>query len=98
MNRLFIIFLLLTTGIASAAPKLPLEVKNYIETREACEYFRGEPWENTDEYKNRKEFIFAKVKEYCTGTDKQLAKLRHKYRKLEFVMNSLRKYRTKIDE
>jgi hypothetical protein len=98
MNRLITIFLLLTIGIASAASKLPLEVKNYIETREACEHFRGEPWENNDEYKSRKEFIFAKVKEYCTGTDKQLAKLRHKYRKAEFVMDSLQKYRTKIDQ
>ena len=98
MKRQVIALLLLGIGISNAATNLPIEVQSYIETREACEHFRGEPWEKTDEYKNRKEFIFAKVKEYCSGTDKQLAKLRHKYRKLEFVMNSLRKYRTKIDE
>ena len=96
--RLIFGLLLFGINISNAATKLPIEVLNYIETREACEHFRGEPWENTDEYKNRKEFIFAKVKEYCTGTDKQLAKLRHKYRKSELVMSSLRKYIVKIDE
>ncbi|MEH6757524.1 MAG: hypothetical protein V7676_08435 [Parasphingorhabdus sp.] len=46
--------------------------RNFIVERQGCDHFRGEP--GYDEA--RRKFLTAQIKKLCSGTDKQLEKLR----------------------
>jgi len=78
---------------------LPADVKSFVDRRDGCDHFRGEPWDTGDDpiKKERREFIFEKLKELCTGTDNQLKELREKYREDEVLINLLEKYESKIE-
>lgn len=55
-------------------------VRAYIEQREACDHFRGEPVEGEGaEALERLEFVQRQIVEKCTGTDAELARLRTTY-------------------
>lgn len=84
---------------AQKIPNLPPDVKAFVERRDGCDHFRGEPWDNGDDpiIKERREFIFKKIKELCTGSDNQLKELRDKYRNDTVVFNLLGKYESKIE-
>jgi hypothetical protein len=70
-----------------------------FDTRQACDHFRGEPWNLGDEreIKGRREFILESIKEYCTGTDKQLAELRRKYADNPKIIERLQEYEDHIE-
>ena len=46
-----------------AASELPKDVQSFIDKREGCDHFRGEPWDPGDEsvIKERREFIFKNI-------------------------------------
>ena len=87
------------SSMALAAESLPADVQSFIDTRQACDHFRGEPWDPGDEpeIKERREFIFESIKKYCTGTDKRLRELRSKYRDNPRVVERLREYEDHIE-
>lgn len=61
---------------------LPHEVRAFVERREACDHFRGEPWPEDDgeSARARRAELTEKMRETCTGTDATLAGFRKKYR------------------
>jgi hypothetical protein len=82
-----------------AAESLPADVQSFIDTRQACDHFRGEPWNPGDEpeIKARREFIIESIMKYCTGTDKRLAELRAKYNDNPKIIERLRDYEDRIE-
>jgi hypothetical protein len=65
-----------------ATKPLPREVRVFIERREGCDHFRGEPVpEPADDPKGeRRRQIESALAKLCTGTDAELARLRARYR------------------
>lgn len=55
-------------------------VRAYVEQRQACDHFRGEPVEGEGEAAlERLEFVQRQIVEKCSGTDAELARLRATY-------------------
>jgi hypothetical protein len=60
----------------------PHEVRAFLDQREECDHFRGEPWpegDDADAIARRKQLHKAMAK-LCEGTDARLAELRTAYR------------------
>lgn len=64
-----------TTEAAAGANGLPADVQAFIERREGCEHWAGEP----DYDAERRKQIAEAVDELCPGIDTQLAALRKRY-------------------
>jgi len=76
---------------ASKIPGLPLDVLSFVNRRDGCDHFRGEPTDFDEAYLNqagedglreqreRAEFINQNIAELCTGTDAQLRALKVRY-------------------
>jgi hypothetical protein len=94
-----VVALLTLPSSVLAAESLPADVQSFIDTRQACDHFRGEPWNLGDEpeIKRRREFILETIKKYCTGTDKRLAELRRKYADNPKIIERLREYEDHIE-
>ena len=84
---------------AQKISNLPTDVKSFVEQRDGCDHFRGEPWPegNDPEDKERRDFISKNLDNLCTGTDKSLKALRNKYRDDRAVAELLRKYEDRIE-
>lgn len=67
---------------------LPKDVAAYIERRNQCEHFIGE--EPYDEA--RRKYLTQVIRETCTGSNRDLAALRHKYRDRPEVLESLAEF------
>ena len=76
-----------------AAEALPRDLAKFIERREGCDHFRGE--EAYDE--ERRKFLLMRMKQLCTGTDRQLERLKSKYRTQARVMKKLDSYEPSIE-
>lgn len=70
---------------------LPHEVRVFVERRQACDHFRGEPVPEPqdDPRGERRRQIETALRESCTGSDAQLAALRRKYRDDAIVVTAL---------
>jgi hypothetical protein len=96
---------LLLCGISLAAATeepLPPDVKAFVEQRDLCDHFRGEPYEGASDHetvdqKDRREFVIASQQRYCPGTDKRLAELKLKYRDDRKVLDRLNRYEEQIE-
>ncbi len=70
------------------AAGLPADVQRFIEQRQGCEHWAGEPgWD-----KARQKQIDEAVKELCTGTDAALAALRKRHAGDAQVIAALKDY------
>ena len=60
----------------------PHEVRVFLERREGCDHFRGEPVPDAadDPGGERRRQIETALRELCTGTDAELTRLRTRYR------------------
>ncbi|MBI5909120.1 MAG: hypothetical protein HY848_04085 [Betaproteobacteria bacterium] len=99
MRRFLIIlgFALATSAHASNSP-LPPEVAAFIQDRDACDHFRGEPYEGNSPGQNeRRGFILESLKIHCPGTDRRLAALRKRYKHNAEVMRRLNNYEKQIE-
>lgn len=100
LNRLaFSPSLLLIAITAFAGDPLPHDVERFIERREVCEHFRGEPWPegSTREDAERRSFVARELEKHCAGSDAQLAALRRKYRNDKTVIRTLEPYEDVIE-
>lgn len=79
----------------SAAEKLPTDVAKYVEQREGCDHFRGEVPDPPDAQRMRE--IEREIRELCTGTDKELVKLKRKYAKDQAIMTRLNEFEENIE-
>jgi len=84
---------------AQTISNLPAEVKSFVDQRDGCDHFRGEPWDGGDDpdVKERREFIFQNIKELCTGADRRLRELRKKYRNDKVITELLKGYEDRIE-
>ncbi len=100
MKQILFLVLCAVVSTGATAHDLPADVQSFIDARDGCDHFRGEPWGAGDdpEVKERREFIFENIKKLCTGTDKRLAELRSKYRNNNpVVIERLRVYEDSIE-
>ena len=79
---------------AKTAVPFPNEVRAFIDRRTSCDHFRGE--DSPDPARARQ--ISDALKRNCTGTDAQLARLRHRYSKNARVRAALRDYESHIEQ
>ncbi len=90
-----LVMLCFSLGSAIAAEaRLPSDVVRYVEQREGCDHFRGEIPDPPD--KQRMKEMEREIRKLCTGTDKKLTQLKHKYAKNQAVMKRLNDFDEKI--
>lgn len=90
-----LVFTALNSTAPASASRLPTDVSEFLTNREACDHFRGEVIDppDADLKKERDENIAT----YCTGTDKQFARLKKKYAKRRDVMKELNVLEARIE-
>lgn len=73
---------------------LPAEVRAFIEDRDLCEHFRGEPWPEGDSAADRarRRELMDGVRTSCAGSEARLAALRSRYATDAVVMAALAGY------
>ena len=67
---------------------LPLPVRRFIERRDGCDHWRGE--DSPDPARRRQ--IDRALRKECTGTDRELDRLRRLYRRNPAVLKALNDY------
>lgn len=98
-RQLFVTLSLLLTGAALATEIYPPEVSEYIRLRDVCEHFRAEPWPegSSSDERARRDFIAARLLQYCKGSDRAIRELKAKYRDNRAVMERLEMYEADIE-
>lgn len=84
---------------AGVSKPLPREVRDFIERREGCDHFRGEPVpepEDDPEGERRRQIETA-LEKLCTGTDAELTRLRARYRNDATVTAALADFEDDIE-
>ncbi|MEI8326206.1 MAG: hypothetical protein WCH44_12745 [Betaproteobacteria bacterium] len=79
--------------LAQAGDVLPADVAQFVQRRDLCDHFRGEEPFDAE----RRAFLAMRLREFCTGTDRQFEALRAKYQDNEDVMSKLNTYETKVE-
>jgi len=90
-----------TRPIAVTAPavaeaseeRLPPDVAAFVESRDACDHFRGEPAYDDE----RATFLAKAIARDCAGTDRRLADLRRRYAKDASILARLAEYEEQIE-
>ncbi|GAB2514441.1 hypothetical protein [Lysobacter humi (ex Lee et al. 2017)] len=78
----------------------PADVRAFVEDRDACDHFRGEPWPETDSDADRarRRALVEGVRTACAGTDRRLADLRARYRDDARVIALLAPFEERIED
>ena len=83
---------------ALTPPRLPSEVRAFIEERNLCDHFRGEPSEgDSPEEVERRQFLIDSLDIYCAGTDRRLAALKRRYKANPAVMRRLNEFEEHLE-
>lgn len=82
-----------TPQSASARQLSKPNLADFTTRRDLCDHFRGEEPYNAA----RARAIAAKVKRYCTGTDRELRRLRKKYAHDPRILKRLSQYEDSIE-
>ncbi|MCP3921153.1 MAG: hypothetical protein GY714_01070 [Desulfobacterales bacterium] len=92
---LFAIFMLtfVSSKVVSNERSYPKDVLSFIEKRDSCDHFRGEPVYS----KERQEFLIKMMNKTCKGTDKQLSDLKNKYKNNKEILKKLNEYDDNIE-
>ncbi len=90
---LALLLVALMCNVQAASPKVPKDVDQFLDRREACDHFRGE--DGYDE--ERRLEIQRALCETCLGTDAELARLKAKYKKVESVQVRLEVFESHIE-
>ena len=84
----------------------PADIRAFVDDRDACDHWRGEPWPEDSEVDDptqrewalhRRKEITDAINATCTGTDKRLSGLKGKYVNDPRVMQLLDEYETDIE-
>ena len=92
-RRIVLLPLMLSAVMVQAQASLPHDVARFIERRDLCDHFRGEEPYDAE----RRDFLAKRMREYCTGTDAQLAALKNKYKSRPEVITRLSGYESKVE-
>ena len=91
------LFALSVFAAATTAPlaqqALPPDVQRFVQRRDLCDHFRAEEPYDAD----RRAFLEARTREFCTGTDADLDALKRKYERRRDVMQRLAHYEVTIE-
>ena len=80
----------------SPAPKNSTdELATFVEQRDTCDHFRGEPSDTVSE--ERLKEIADGIRRFCTGTDGRLAELKRRYANNALVLKRLDEYEEFIE-
>jgi len=92
-TRTFLALVLILLASVLAAEEVPKDVAEFLERNELCEHFRQEPWPEgqSDEEKERREFIAKQIERFCTGLNDTGRNLRRKYHGNALVIDKLNK-------
>lgn len=90
-----VLVLALSYGPSFADGKLPDDVEEFISKREGCDHFRGEVPEPNQRVRMRE--IEREIRRLCTGTDRELAKLKKKYATEPQIMETLNEFDPAIE-
>lgn len=85
--------LLPLVAIAEEMASPPNDVREFMEKRDLCDHFRGEPAYDEE----RRKFLLKNMIELCTGTDKQLMELKTKYKADKAIIKSLSIYEADVE-
>ncbi len=91
-GSVLILLCLTTAALAENAP-LPADVRAFISRRDDCDHFRGE----TASDATRQAQIERQLRQLCTGTDRELARLLRRYAQNAAVMTALDTYDRNIE-
>ena len=72
---------------------MPLDVAEFIEERDGCDHFRGEPPYSEE----RRRFLEKNIRDLCTGTDRKLSDLKKKYSEYPLIIDALSIYEEDIE-
>ena len=95
-NKILLTILLVIPiyGIATELRfNLPTDVAVFIEKRDLCDHFRGEPAYDEE----RRKFLLKNMNELCAGSDSELSSLKSKYRSNQEVKKLLSAYEDNIE-
>ncbi|MBZ2206464.1 hypothetical protein [Massilia soli] len=87
---LLLVLLSALMGQSHAGGKLPGDVESFVSRREGCDHMRGEVPEPAQKARMRE--VQREIRRLCTGTDKQLNKLKKKYADEPRVMATLNEF------
>lgn len=73
--------------------KLPKDVQEFISRRDQCDHFRNEPAED----EQRQAEVAEAADKFCTGTDKDLARLKRTHAADKAVQDALSAYDPNIE-
>ena len=91
MKSIVLILLLATSfGPSHGDGMMPGDVEKFVSRREACDHFRGEIPGPTE--RARMGEVELEIRRHCTGTDKQLARLKKKYATAPQIMATLNEF------
>ncbi len=97
MRNMMLCLSLLTLPLMSLADEsLPREVQRYVDKREGCDHMRGEIPDPGERQRMRE--VSREIRRLCTGTDKELARLKRKYAKSPSVIRRLSEFEPGIEE
>ncbi|EKD31767.1 MAG: hypothetical protein ACD_77C00255G0003 [uncultured bacterium] len=89
-HALLVIIIILLAPFGTSA-EVSTDVEEFIKRGELCAHFRQEPWPEgeSDEVKERREFIVQQINQFCTGLHEAGNNLRQKYRGDPLVIEKL---------
>lgn len=84
---------------ACAVPPAPRDstddLASFVEQRDACDHFRGEPSHVVREERSKE--IADGIRRFCTGTDSRLAELKRRYANNVTALKKLNEYEEAIE-
>lgn len=90
MKQILLLLLAISSGPSYADGILPDDVEKFVSRREGCDHFRGEIPEPNEKARMRE--VEREIRRLCTGTDKQLARLKKKYAAEAQIMATLNEF------
>lgn len=81
-------------ALALTPQTLPREVRAYVARRDTCDHYRGE--DSPDEARQKE--IEAATIRFCTGADRQLARLKRIHARNRAVQRRLDRYDPRIED
>jgi hypothetical protein len=91
--RALLLVLIVVPCHSNAQGKLPRDIIQFMERRDACDHFRGEEPYDAE----RRKLLEDKTRQLCTGTDRKLAALKRKYKNQTKVLVKLGEYEPRIE-
>jgi hypothetical protein len=89
-----VLLLRVAQGSNANEDSLPVDVTQFIENRDTCDHFRGEPYEHDE---SRRAFVEKQLNTYCTGTDTELVKLKQRYSDNPPILRRLNSFETCVE-